>query len=848
MLLLIKPGKGCILVTVKLTRMHFLMGRFSFSINGLVLVLLLLFTVGNPIFSYSQASADISKLRVEELSEDQIRRLVLEMDRSDLSDEQFEKLALQSGINTIELVKLKTRIQAFRKAQGNSIGSGSRKTDAISDQEKKPLASYSGILNNLQLRNFGADVFNNPRISFEPNLNLPTPRNYVLAANDELNIDVSGVSEANYKLKISPEGVIRIPIAGPINVSGLTVEDARKIIIKRLSNTIYSSIKNGKTKVDVSLGAIRSIKITVIGEATAPGTYTLPALVTAYNALYAAGGPGTNGSYRDIQVIRNSKTIVTIDVYQFLLNGNKKNDINLRDGDIIRICPYSKRIEIKGEVKKPGLYDVAENENFGQVLSYAGGYTDNAYTARVSVYRNTATERKVTTLSQKELPSSIPEKGDVYIIGKILNRFSNRINISGAVYRPGDYELKGKMTLLSLITEADGIREDAFLTRVTIHRLKEDLSPEIVSIDLEKLLKKEIPDIELRKEDRITVYSKFDLKEGYFVKVDGEVSSPGTYLFEEGMTVQDLILISGGLKESSSLKRVEISRRIKDTSTAFTEETKTARIFQQEINNTLNDTSGFNKFLLEPFDEVVVRVAPGYFVQKNVVIEGEVLYGGKYTLEAKSDRISDLIKRAGGLTRSAYLEGAVLVRTRNFNRTEQTNYEQGLKNLVKQNLQAGTPANLVQAQILDIIEKRSDFVGIDLERILDDPKSEYDLFLNDGDTLRIPKQLQTVRVSGEVLYPTLLRYDPSFKFKDYVLGSGGFNDRSAKKRSYVVYPNGSVKGTKSFLFFKNYPSLSPGAEIYVPLKRERERLRNGEVITIGATLVSMLAILFSALR
>ena len=804
--------------------------------------------VGKPIHSLGQSTPDMSMLRVEELTEDQIRRVVIELDRSGLGDEQFEKLALQQGLSPVELVKLKTRIQAFRKAQGNTIGNGVRKTDNISDQEKKPLSSYSDILSSLQSRNFGADVFNNPRISFEPNLNLPTPRNYVLASNDELNIDVSGVSEANYKLKISPEGVIRIPVAGPINVSGLTIEEARKAIIKRLSNTIYSSIKSGRTKVDVSLGAIRSIKITVIGEATAPGTYTLPALVTAYNALYAAGGPGNNGSYRDIQVIRNSKTIATIDVYQFLLNGNKKNDINLRDGDIIRISAYSKRIEIKGEVKKPGLYDVAENETFGQVLSYAGGYTDNAYTARVSVYRNTPTERKVSTILQSELPLSIPEKGDVYLIGKILNRFSNRININGAVYRPGDYELKEKMTLLGLITEADGIREDAFLTRVTIHRLKEDLSPEILSVDLEKLLKKQVPDIELKKEDRITVYSKFDLKEGYFVKVDGEVSSPGTYLFEEGMTVQDLILMSGGLKESSSLKRVEISRRIKDTSSTLTEETKTAKIFQQEITNSLSDSSGFSKFLLVPFDEVVVRVAPGYFVQKNVVIEGEVLYGGKYTLEAKSDRISDLIKRAGGLTTSAYLEGAVLVRTRNFNRTEQANYEQGLKNLVKQNLQAGTPANLVQAQVLDIIEKRSDFVGIDLGRILDDPKSEYDLFLNDGDTLRIPKQLQTVRVSGEVLYPTLLRYDPNFRFKDYVLGSGGFNDRSSKRRSYVVYPNGSVKGTKSFLFFKNYPTLSPGAEIYVPLKRERERLRNGEVITLGATLVSMLAILFSALK
>ncbi|MBC7849725.1 MAG: SLBB domain-containing protein [Chitinophagaceae bacterium] len=571
-------------------------------------------------------------------------------------------------------------------------------------------------------------------------------------------------------------------------------------------------------------------------------------LATAFNALFASGGPGINGSYRDIQVIRNSKVVATIDVYQYLQSGNKKNDVPLRDGDIIRINPYSLRIELKGEVKKPGLYDVLTNESFAQVLTYAGGFTDNAYTSKINVYKNTSTERKVTTINEQQFQTVIPDRGDVYIIGKILNRFSNRVSIEGAVYRPGDYELKERMTVSQLIKEADGLREDAFSNRATIHRLRKDLSPQIVSFDVDKLINGLIEDIVLNKEDRVEIYSKFDLKEGYIVKIDGEVSSPGSYLFEEGMNVQDLVLLSGGLKESSSLKRVEISRRVKDTATQLTEDTKTAIIFQQEIRADLKDSSGFNQFQLEPFDEVVIRIAPGYFVQKNVVIEGEIFFAGKYTLQAKNDRISDLIKRAGGLTSSAYLNGAVLVRTRNFSRTEETNYEQGLKNLVKQSLQAGTAPNLVQAEVLDITQKTSDFVGINLERILDNPKSELDLFLNDGDTLRIPKQLQTVRVSGEVLYPTLVRYDPDISFKSYVLGAGGFGDRSSRKKSYVVYPNGSVKGTKYFLFFKNYPALSPGAEIYVPIKRERERLRTGEVITLGATLVSMLAILFSALK
>lgn len=804
---------------------------------------------------YAQQAIDLSNTRVEELTDEQVRRFMLELNRSGIGDDQWEKLALQNGMNPVEIVKLKTRLQATRKAlQHSSVRNSASSKDQNADinensMNAKPVQpDFGAIFSDLKLKNFGAVAFNNPRISFEPNLNLPTPRNYVLAANDEIQIEVSGVSEASYKLKVSAEGVIRIPVAGPVSVSGLTIEEARRSIVNRLSNTIYSSIKTGRTRVDVSLSSIRSIRVTIIGEATVPGTYTLPSLATAFNALYACGGPNPNGSYRDIQVIRNNKLIASIDVYQFLLSGNKKNDVQLRDQDIIRINSYSVRVELKGEVKRPGQYDVAKQETLQQVLSYAGGFTENAYTAKIQVFKSTNRERKVSTLNETEFVNTLPGPGDVYIVGKILNRFSNRVNISGAVYRPGDYELKDNMTLLGLIEEADGLREDAFMSRGVIHRLKPDLGPEIISFDIEKIKAGNSPNIVLNKEDRIEIYSKFDLKEGYYVKIDGEVSAPGTFLYEDSMRVLDLILLSGGLKESSSLKRVEISRRVKDTAVQLKDNPKTALIFQQEIRADLRDSSGFQQFVLEPFDEVVIRTAPGYYVQKNVVIEGEILYSGKYTLEAKNDRISDLVKRAGGLTPTAYLKGAVLVRTRNFNRTEQSNYEQGLKNLVKQNITAGTSPNLVEAQVLDVIQKKSDFVGIDLERILENPQSEYDLFLNDGDTLRIPKQLQTVRVSGEVLYPTLVRYDEGLRFKDYVIGAGGFGDRASRKRSYVVYPNGSVKGTKHFLFFKNYPHLSPGAEIYVPIKRERERLKTGEVITLGATLVSMLAILFNALR
>lgn len=808
------------------------------------------------VIATAQTSDELSNVKVEELTDEQIRKFINEADRLDLNNERLEQLALSRGMSPVELVKFKLRIQSVRKTmtaanaqqladQSQSSSPGRRQMDSVSTVEQRPLQDYTAAFTPLQSRNFGFDVFNNRKITFEPNLRIPTPKNYQLAADDELLIDVSGYSEANYKLRVSPEGLIRIPVAGPLTVSGLTIEQAKRRITQRLASTIYTNIRSGHTFVDVSLGSIRSIKVAIIGEATVPGTYTLPSLASAYNALYACGGPSANGSFRDIQIIRDNSVVATIDVYQFLVKGEKKNDIRLMDDDVIKINTYDVRIELKGEVKKPGIYDVKEGETLAQIIDYAGGFTDNAYTARIQVFKNTSKERQVTTITSNSLSDITPQKGDTYVIGKILNRFANRISINGAVYRPGEYELKEGMTLQQLIAEADGLREDAFTSRATLHRLKDDLSPEIISVDLEKLLKGEVADIRLKREDRINIFSKFDLKEGYYVTIEGEVSNPGTFIYEEGISVQDLVLMAGGLKESASLNHVEISRRVKNGN-ADSANLKTAVIYEQDINLSLNGgSSPDTSLILEPFDEVVVHPAPGYYVQKNAVIEGEVLYQGKYTLEAKSDRISDLIKRSGGLTPQAYLEGAVLVRTKNLTRTEQNNSVQGLFNLIKQNIQSGIPTELLESQIKFYNGKKSENVGINLQKILANPRSEYDLLLNDGDTLRIPKQLQTVRVNGEVLYPALVRYDKGFNFKDYISGAGGYSERSARKRPYVVYANGSVKGTHSFLFFRNYPKLSPGAEIFVPVKRERERLRAGELITVGATVVTMLAVIYN---
>lgn len=809
-----------------------------------------------PFYSISQTKDDLSNVKVEELSEDQIRTFISESNKLNIKDDQIEEYALQKGMNATEIIKLKERVKLLDRniptsdskyQQKLKPSTGSRLQDSISQLEQKPVLDINNAFSALITENFGSGIFSNPRITFEPKLRIPTPTNYQLAADDELVIDVTGYSEANYRLKISPEGIIRIPLVGALNLNGYTIEQAKKLITQKLANSIYSDIKSGKTLVEVNLGEIRSIKITIIGEATLPGTYTLPSLATAYNALYACGGPNQNGSYRNIQLIRNNVTIAKIDVYDYLVNGTKRNDIRLFDQDIIKINTYNVRVELKGEVKKPGLYDVEKGESLAKIIKYSGGVTDNAYNAKIKLFRNTAIDRELITVNANDLESLYPQKGDSYIFGKILNRFTNRISIKGAVYRPGEFELREGMTLTKLIKEADGLREDAFTKRANIHRLKEDLSPEIVTVELDKLLKGEIEDIKLKKEDRIVIYSKFELKEGYYITLGGEVANPGVLLYEEGMTVYDAILMGGGLKESASTKHIEISRRIKDADPKSTN-TQTAIIFEQDINSNLSNDADVSKLILSPFDEVFIRPASGYFTQKNVVIEGEIIYAGKYTLLAKNDRISDLVKRAGGLTPQAYLEGAVLVRSRQFSKTEMDNNQLGLNNLLKQNYQAGVPSVILQNDINGSNKKKSDNVGIDLKSILKEPYSLLDLYLNDGDTLRVPKQLQTVRVNGEVLYPALVRYDKNFGLRRYVIASGGFGDRASNKKPYVIYANGSVKGTKSFLFFRSYPKIIPGTEIFVPAKKENQKLRPVEMVSVFSALASTLAILFTVLK
>lgn len=808
-------------------------------------LVLILFSVT---MSIAQSALDLRQIKADELPDSQLRTFGQEILRRRIGGEQLDMYARQQGIAEQEWIKMKDRLEKMGFVFSNTqlpTSQGRTMVDSTAIANNRP-ATGGSPFEALVLANFGQSIFTDAMINFDAPMNIPTPADYLLAAGDELVVDVSGNSEAQYKLVVSPEGLIRIPVAGPVNVNGLTIEKATKKIVQRLANTIYSSVKTGKTIVDVSLGRIRTIKVLVIGEAVSPGSYSLPSLATLFHALHSAGGPNANGSYRDIQLIRKNKTISELDIYQFILTGNRSGDIRLQDGDIVKINTYGTRISLQGEIKHPAKFDLKPGEDFSKLLEFAGGFTENAYTGRIRVTENDGIQRKIATYDLSGLRSSIPRSGNVYTVGSILNKFLNRVSIQGAVSRPGEYELKDKMRLSDLIEEAAGLREDAYLVRGIIHRLADDLTPTILSFSYEDSTVLHPSTIELKKEDRVQIYSKFALLENYSVTISGEVKYPSTFPFEEQMRIQDLLLLAGGLKEAGTLHRLEISRRVKDSLVIDPSLQKTSQVYQFDLSSP--DSSNAGMFQLEPFDQVFVRSSPGYFTQKNAVIEGEVLYGGKYSLETKRDRISDLLKRSGGLTSDAYLKGAVLVRTRNLSPTELKNMEIGARNLVKQNLNAGGSLPYAELQYKDLVQTRSDFVNIDLAKIIESPASQYDLFLEEGDTVRIPRQLQTVRVNGEVLYPTLVRFDERLSFKKYIFQAGGFSDRAAPKRSYIVHPNGSAEATRHFLFFKNYPTVKPGSEIYIPLKREKERLRTGEVIAIGATLVSMLAIVFSILR
>lgn len=834
---------------------------------------------------YSYAQTNYSNIKVDELTDTQVRQLMQRSEAAGNSDQQLELTAASQGMRPEEVTKLKSRIEKIRKEKvstgasaanerlgGGDAGRSYDGADSIrngrTDFAVKSKAELTDALGDLIPKIFGAELFKNSNITFEPNLRMATPKSYIIGPDDQLLIDLTGDNEVNYKLSVSPEGTIRLQYVGLVSVGGLSIEQAIAKIRSAMSGT-YPSLRNGRTNLAVNLGNIRSIKVTILGEVNKPGSYTLSSLSTVFNALSASGGPNKNGSFRKIQVIRSNKIISTIDVYDFLLKGIQVGNVRLQDQDIINIPVYQTRVEIAGEVKRPALYEILAPESLEDVIHFAGGFSNMAYTAKIKVLQNTNKERRIIDVIADDYTRYNPLNGDKYVVEPILDRFANRVEIDGAVFRPGQYELEKGLTLKQLIQKADGLKEDAFLNRGYISRLNPDNSLALLSFDVSKIIAGTEPDIFLRREDKVKISSIFELREEYKVDIKGEVRSPGIFDYADGMTLEALIQMAGGFKEGATPSRIEIARRVKN-SDARSISAKTAEILNVSISPDLKLQD--STFVLQPFDIVSIRSSEGYQVQQQVRVEGEVLYPGIYTITRKDERISDLIKRAGGLTVLSFADGASLKRPG----AEKNEIKEGLrdgngklvegktsstsnKNAIdKEDEEMQKMANLKRLQgtgisdtaqlIREVKILGSDLVGIDLIKIMKSPGSKYDLLMEDGDVIRVPKQLQTVKVTGEVLRPTNIVYSPNKSMKQYINGAGGFTYNANKKSAYIQYANGSVDAGSKFLFFNNYPAVKPGAEIFIPKRAPREKFGVAGVATVSAALSTLITALVLILR
>ncbi|MDB4921080.1 SLBB domain-containing protein [Mucilaginibacter sp.] len=826
----------------------------NFKICLFLLTIFLCFLVIKPA-SAQTIPSNLSSINIDDLTDQQITQLLLQAQKAGLTDDQILQQAQSRGMSGIQVQKLQSRIKDIRN-KNKSFKSPSSSTDTSSNKFNRRRTNYRDTLGtdtssgktdmfvNLKPKIFGADLFRNSKSNtFEPNLKLATPINYIVGPEDQLNINVYGNSVVDWSLDVSPDGNINIPGAGVLHVAGKTIEDATSAIKSKLAGNNYA-IGRG-TNVKVSLGNIRSIKVILQGQVVRPGTYTLPSLATVFNALYSAGGPNDVGSFRKIEVIRNNRIVRHLDLYDFLVKGSQKDNITLQDQDVIRVPTYQIRVELKGEVKIPALFETLPGETLNNLLDFAGGFTDQAYTARIKVDQVSDQQRKITDVFENDYKSYTPLRGDKFTVDKIIDRYENRVQIQGAVFRPGEFELQKGLTLSQLIKNAGGLKEDAFTGRGSIVRLNPDNTTQQIAFNVKDVLNKPSSDIPLQREDSVNVASIFDLRDAYKVTIKGEVRKPGDFIFSDSIKVADLIVNAGGFTEGASPKRIEVSRRVFDNDPKVLN-SKIAQVFTVDINEGLKDES--TNFTLRPYDIVSVYSLPGFEVQKTVKVEGEVIYPGYYTIQKKNEKISDIITRAGGLTPSADIEGSSLKRDNaavlGVDKTKIDTAE--LNRERSQNLQR-LQNDYGVASKNDSIQLRNNYVGIDLKKILQKPGGSEDLILENEDVLRVPKQQQTVRVNGEVLYPSAIVYNRGKSFRAYVLNAGGFSPQALKRGAYIVYPNGTVKGTSKILFFNSHPKVKPGSEIYVPKKPEPKGNTAQQILGLTAGLASIGAIILGIL-
>ena len=777
---------------------------------------------------------DLSQIKIDDLSNDELISLHNKALESGITESQLYKMAAEKGLPEPEITKLRERLRLI-----NSNKKSFQKSDeALEDKTSQQSHRYDTTERSLPLQKFkndetifGSELFTTNSLVFEPNLRIPAPAGYVLGPDDELIISVYGFSEKKYNVTINEQGEIYIPNVGPLYISGLTIEEASEKIKSKLASTIYRAINTGKTKVQVSLGKIRSIRVTVIGQAKKPGTYTVSSLTTLYNILYLCGGPTPMGSYRDIEVIRANQVKRSADLYDFLADGIQKDNIILQEGDVIRIPYYKIRVTLSGNVKREGKFEMLNDETFDDLLKYAGGFTDNAYRGAVTVVRTTATEKKIIDLDADQFNTFKPNGSDKYIVNKLQDEFGNRIVISGSVLRPGPYELEPGLTVQSLIKKAGGLTRDAYTKRIVIFRYLKNKMPTMVSVNLDSVLGTN-QNVSLIKDDSVAVHSIFEFNDSDYVSVEGNVRKPGLISWRENMTLRDLLLSAGGISESGDSSTIEISRRIRNANVDKANHNE-SQIFNVDLSNEIELSKDV---LLQPYDMVTVKTLPGYNTQRTVLVLGDIKSPGRYGLRKSADKISDLFKRVGGFKASADSSSITIRRSVKSNLTvaEREKLFQRILNINPDSLS-------LHPRLKDELYKSYDLISVDLSSALSNPNSSDNLVLEDGDVLTIDRSSNLVRISGEVYNPTIIPYKENKNLKYYVQQAGNFTPYARKGGALVIYPDGKAASVKHFLWFKSYPSVTPRSEIFVPQKAKtnRTRLGTGEL----ALIVSALGIL-----
>ncbi|WP_439489315.1 SLBB domain-containing protein [Algoriphagus sp.] len=827
--------------------------------------------------SIAQEINDASTIKVDELSDKEVQDLLERAYSAGLTKSEFIKALEVQGMPAEELAKMRKRVDEEDSSRtGRNTKISKRDSREQLDQNEITSGMYQSpsatplVSNENEI--FGSSLFYqaNRRLSFEPSMNQATPKSYILGSGDLIYVDIYGQSEQYYEATVNPDGFVLLDNIGPVNIAGKTIEEATSILKNRIGK-YYTGLlgSNPNTFLQVTLGNVGSIKVNILGEVRLPGTFTLSAFSSVFNALYAAGGPNENGSMRKIKLVRDNKQVAEIDVYDLLINGTAQLDLKLQDQDVILVPPFVSRVKVKGEVKRPMTFEVLEEDNFSDLLGYAGGFTDEAFKDRVAISRITGNQRSVSDVYQNQFDMFILKGGDEITVQRILDRYSNRVQIKGAVFREGTFALAEGLTLSKLVKNAEGLRGDAYTTQASILRTRDDLSTEMIQVNLRGILDGTVPDIPLQREDVVRIASIYDINNEQYVQILGEVKRPGVYPYSKEMKVEDLIVMAGGFQESANSQDIEIARRLEDTDLGTL-----ADIIPTQVDPDL----GYNPSSpsLVPFDQVIVRKRASFTMQRLTAVEGQVNSPGIFAIRSSGERISDLISRAGGINQFAYAKGATLIRRTEFFNTEseqlrrQRNLEglqmklaedpsnseaqaELLRRLLTDSPSALSPVDNQLAQnkkeSLDQIAsetpgfavklKETEAVAINLEEILKNPGSENDLLLEEGDIISVPKLLQTVRMRGDVVYPTTLRHESGRSLKHYINASGGFQRRANRKQTYVVYANGAVKRTKGFLGIKNYPPVEPGAEVIVPTKGPKVPLRLGEIVGITTGLATL---------